>query len=104
VSIAPLKALLGAIVSGALVAAFWSGGPGSAGPQRIGRAGPFVDLSAMRDEGELAFVSRNDLYLVDGPNKAVHQIAVQRGWTALHPSFSRDGAWVVYETEDQTGN
>jgi hypothetical protein len=96
--------VIGAIVSGALVAAFWSGGSGSAGLQRIGRAGPLVDLSAMRNEGELAFVSRNDLYLVDGTNRAVHQIAVQRGWTALHPSFSRDGEWVVYQTENQTGN
>jgi hypothetical protein len=95
---------VGAIVSGALVAAFWSGGSGSAGLQRIGRAGPLVNLSAMRSAGELAFVSRNDLYLVDGPNRAVHQIAVQRGRTALHPSFSRDGKWVVYETEDQSGN
>jgi hypothetical protein len=93
-----------AIVSGALVAAFSSGGSGPGGLQRIARGGPQVSLSAMRSEGELAFVSRNDLYLVDGPKGAVHEIAVQSGWTALHPSFSHDGTWVAYETEDQTAN
>ncbi len=88
-------------MAGALVVAFWAVGSGSAGLQRSGRAGPLVNLSAMRSEGELAFVSRNDLYLVDGPNGKVHEIPVRSGWTALHPSFSNDGAWVAYQTEDQ---
>jgi hypothetical protein len=96
-------AAVGSIVFGALVA-FWSGGSGSAGLQRIGRTGPLVNLSTMRHEVRLAFVSRNDLYLVGGPNGAVHQIAVERGRTALHPNFSRDGPWIVYERDDRTGS
>jgi hypothetical protein len=52
----------------------------------------------MHTERELAFVSRNDLYLVDGSARTVHEIPVQPGWTALHPSFSHDGKWVAYET------
>jgi hypothetical protein len=88
----------GALIIGALVVAMWSGATGSTGLQRIGRSGPAVDLSAMRSEGELAFVSRNDLYLVDGPARTVHEFPVQPGWVALDPSFSHDGKWVAYET------
>jgi hypothetical protein len=92
--------VVAAIVSGALAAAFWP--RGSAGLQHIGRAGPSVNLAAMRNHGELAFVSRDDLYLANGSERTVHRIAVQPGWTALHPSFSSDGRWLVYETEDQS--
>jgi hypothetical protein len=82
-------------------AALWLGGPAH-GLQRIGRSGPLVDLSALHDEGELAFVSRDELYLVDGSARTVHEIPVQPGWTALDPSFSHDGKWVAYEALSQS--
>ena len=94
----------GVLVVGAVAAAMWLGGSGPSGLQRIERSGPAVDLSAMRSEGELALVSRSELYLVDGPARTVHEIPVQPGWTALDPSFAHDGKWVAYETVDASGN
>lgn len=101
--------LIGTSVVGAgallvLALGFVLRGSGSSGLQRIGRSGPLVDLSAMRHEGELAFVSRSQLYLLDGPAGVVHQIPVVPGWTAVDPEFSYDGRWVAYQVERQPTN
>ena len=95
-SIAGIAAILGAL------GAFSLGGSSSKGLRQLGRAGPSVDLSAMRHEGELAFVSRSELYVVDGASKSIHEIPVTPGWTAFAPTFSHDGKWVAYQQQDQT--
>jgi len=66
---------------------------------RMGADGPLVNLAAMRHEGELAFVSRGDLYIIDGSAGALHEIPVGSGALAIHPVFSPDGEWLAYETE-----
>jgi hypothetical protein len=68
--------------------------------QELYGTGPSVNLTAMRNEGELAFVSRGDLYLLDGAAGTVHEIPVAAGRTAVGPTFSPDGKWVAYETEE----
>ena len=65
--------------------------------EQLHPGGPSVDVSATRHLGELAFVSRGDLYLVDAGK--VHEVAVGDGRAAVGPAFSPDGKWVAYETE-----
>jgi hypothetical protein len=67
--------------------------------QQLQPGGPSVDLSAMRDQGELAFVSRDKLYIIDGAAGKVHEISIAEGRAAVDPVFSPDGKWVAYETE-----
>jgi hypothetical protein len=67
--------------------------------QQVHPGGPSVNLSAMRDQGELAFVSRDEVYLIDGAAGKVHEISVAQGRAAVDPTFSPDGKWVAYETE-----
>jgi Tol biopolymer transport system component len=70
--------------------------------QQLGHSGTGVDLSVLRREGELAFVSRNELFLVDAGS--IRRISVPSGWTAFAPTFSYDGRWVAYELEDRSAN
>jgi hypothetical protein len=88
-----------AAIIGAAVAAFSLGRSGSNGLQQFGRSGPRVDLSAMRHQEELAFISRNELYVVNGATRSIHEIAVTPGWTAFAPTFSDDGKWVAYQQQ-----
>src|ERR1039457_4136232 len=66
---------------------------------QIGADGPLVNLAAMRHEGELAFVSQGNLYIIDGSASAVHEIPAGSGVPVTHPAFSPDGKWLAYETE-----
>lgn len=88
-----------AVAIGAVALAFVLGRSAGSGLERAGHSGPLVDLSAMRNQGELAFVSRGDLYLLDGSAGVVHEIPVSRGWTAADPRISHDGRWIAYQVE-----
>lgn len=93
-----------AVATGALALVFVLRGSAGSGLQRVGRSGPLVDLPAMRRQGKLAFVSRGDLYLLDGSAGVVHEIPVSPGWTAAEPRISHDGRWVAYQVEPTGGN
>jgi hypothetical protein len=56
---------------------------------------PFADVRAFAHHGELAFVSRGRLWVLDG--RRGHLTAVSRAWqTASDPQFSPNGRWLAY--------
>jgi hypothetical protein len=63
-----------------------------------------VDVTAMHGNDELAFVSRGDLYLLDGAASKVYEVPIAPGRTAVGPAFSPDGEWVAYRTETDQVN
>jgi Tol biopolymer transport system component len=73
--------------------------PGVGQLQELNRAGPSVNVAAMRDEGELAFVTQGNLYLDDDASTTAHEISVAGSRMAVAPTFSPDGKWVAYETQ-----
>ena len=68
--------------------------------QPLGKSGPTVDVKAFAHEGDLAFVSRNVLWVLAG--NRVRRIAVPKGWTPGSPRFSPDGRWLAYVTTKST--
>ncbi|HMK97980.1 MAG TPA: hypothetical protein VK425_10565, partial [Acidimicrobiales bacterium] len=67
--------------------------------EQVGGTGPMVNVTAMHGRDELAFVSRGDLYLLDGATGRVDEVPVGPGRTAVGPTFSPDGKWVAFQTE-----
>jgi hypothetical protein len=56
---------------------------------------PFADVRAFEHHGELAFVSRGRLWVLDGRRGRL--TAVSRPWqTASDPQFSPNGRWLAY--------
>ena len=92
-------AMVAAVVVSVVVSDSGPSQPGLANGrlEQVHPGGPSVDVSAMRHLGELAFVSKGNLYLVD--DGKVHEVAVGPGRAAVGPAFSPDGKWVAYETE-----
>lgn len=80
-------------------------------PPSAERAGPLtVDAKAFHGFGRLAFVSRHDLYILDGSTSALHRVA-QLGESAdlfpPTPAWSPDGRWLAFAqpgTPDRPGN
>lgn len=60
--------------------------------------GPIVDADAFGRTGELAFVSRGTLWVLDGPTEQVRPIKLPAGILPESPSFSKDGKWLAFET------
>jgi dipeptidyl aminopeptidase/acylaminoacyl peptidase len=56
---------------------------------------PTVDARAFRNEGDLAFISRGALWVLDGSG-ALRRIALQRGAVPAAPLFSSDGRWLAF--------
>jgi hypothetical protein len=57
--------------------------------------GPTVDHQAFRGYGDLAFVSLGALYVLDGSDGEIRQLAAI-GAEATNPQFSPDGKWLAY--------
>jgi len=73
------------------------GRPGGASPARARPAGPVprVNAAAFAGHGELAFVSRGTLWVLDGANRALRRVATP-GLTPADPVFSPDGRWLAF--------
>src|SRR6266571_4493431 len=56
---------------------------------------PAVNAAAFVGHGELAFVSRGHLWVLDGRTGALHQVATP-GMAPLDPAFSPDGRWLAF--------
>jgi peptidoglycan/xylan/chitin deacetylase (PgdA/CDA1 family) len=71
--------------------------PGGAKPAPLRSAGPVfsVNAAAFAGHGELAFVSRGTLWVLDGTTKAVRRVPAP-GVTPLDPAFSPDGRWLAF--------
>ncbi len=54
-----------------------------------------VDEAAFAGRGELAFVSRGELWVLDGATGAVRRVPAP-GTTPLDPAFSPDGRWLAF--------
>lgn len=63
---------------------------------------PFADLSSFSGHGELAFVSRNAVWVLDGEAQTLRRLPVPAGWTPSSPELSRDGRWLAYLTTEST--
>jgi hypothetical protein len=56
---------------------------------------PSVDETAFAGRGELAFVSRGELWVLDGTTETLRSVPTP-GVTPLDPAFSRDGRWLSF--------
>lgn len=54
---------------------------------------PLVNAKAFSQQGELAFVSRNALWILDGANGSLREVTSNY---AIDPVFSPDGKWLAY--------
>lgn len=57
---------------------------------------PFVNVRAFAKLGELAFVSRGKLWLLDGARGSLRRLPLPAGLSAETPRFSHDGRWLAY--------
>jgi dipeptidyl aminopeptidase/acylaminoacyl peptidase len=73
------------------------GRAGGARPARARPAGPVpsVNAAAFAGHGELAFVSRGTLWVLDGATRALRRVATP-GMTPAGPVFSPDGRWLAF--------
>jgi WD40-like Beta Propeller Repeat len=74
---------------------------GPAGPVVIAETAdtPLANVRAFSGHGELAFVSRDQLWVLDGSAGTLRHLRVPAGYTADSPTFSRDGRWLAYVVE-----
>jgi dipeptidyl aminopeptidase/acylaminoacyl peptidase len=70
----------------------------SAGSPTVERVpgGPTVNIAAFAHHGELAFISRNTLWVLDGTRRSLRRITTTPGLHPLHPAFSFDGNWIAW--------
>lgn len=57
---------------------------------------PFFNVKAFVHQGELAFISRNVLWVLSGPHSSLRPLALSKGLTPASPTFSADGKWLAY--------
>jgi len=86
---------IGAIVGIEMQGSTRRPGPGS--PTETA-ARPLVNMKAFSGHGQLAFVSRNTLWVLDGNAQTLHQVELPKGLTPTTPSFSHDGRWLAFVT------
>lgn len=95
-------ALSGLLLAGVALGAFGAFGAGrndGRAPRDLrlrDRTRPFVDARAFAGEGDLAFVSRGALWLLDAGSGRLRRLPVPAGLTASSPTFSPDGRWLAY--------
>ncbi|MDX6473983.1 MAG: hypothetical protein QOK22_2799, partial [Gaiellaceae bacterium] len=58
--------------------------------------GPMVNIAAFAHHGELAFISRNTLWVLDGARRSLRRIPTAPGQYPLQPAFSFDGDWIAW--------
>jgi dipeptidyl aminopeptidase/acylaminoacyl peptidase len=81
----------------ALVAAVVIGDRSSGSPTVVRvPGGPTVNVDGFAGHGRLAFISGRALWVVDGENNSLHEIAVPNGVYPSRPLFSHDGRWLAF--------
>ena len=73
-----------------------SGPPGARSSLTFAPSAPTVDARAFAHEGDLAFISRGTLWVLDGSSGRLRKVAVPRGLVPESPTFSADGRWLSY--------
>lgn len=59
---------------------------------------PFVNFKAFGSKGELAFVSRGTLWVLDGPQRRLREVLLPSGLVPQSPAISPDGKWLAFVT------
>jgi hypothetical protein len=85
--------VIGGIVAG-LVASGGTGRRARRTTLAFRAGGPTVDAKAFAGEGDLAFVSRGTVYVLDGA-KTLRHLVLPSGSVPGAPSFSHDGRWLA---------
>jgi hypothetical protein len=57
---------------------------------------PYANLRAFKGEGELAFISRGQVWALDGDRGTLRRLPVPAGFTPSSPVLSHDGRWLSY--------
>jgi len=85
-----------AFALGVALLAYIASEGGNAGVVGENAGRPFVDVKAFGGEGDLAFISRGSLWVLDGAAGSLRRLPVPRGFDPASPAFSRDGRWLAY--------
>jgi dipeptidyl aminopeptidase/acylaminoacyl peptidase len=91
-------ALAAALLLVAGAAAYLAAESGAVGVVAENAHRPFADLRAFAQEGELAFISRGRLWVLDGTSGRLTAVS-RPGQTASDPQFSPNGRWLAYDTD-----
>jgi len=59
---------------------------------------PVVNVRAFSGQGQLAFVSRTTLWVLDGATHALHRVVLPKGLVPIAPTFSPDRRWLAFVT------
>ena len=92
------------VLVGACALAVFAGSRGSSGIVAETASRPFVDVKAFSRAGELAFISRGRLWVLDGSRGTLREVGSPPGFTPASPAFSHDGRWLAYLVTPQTAN
>jgi WD40 repeat protein len=57
---------------------------------------PYANLTAFEGQGELAFISRGQAWVLDGDRGTLRRLSVPMGFAPSSPVFSHDGRWLAY--------
>ena len=82
------------VVFGAAAYSVVGGGSGGVIAETATR--PFVNVRAFAGRGELAFISRGQVWVLDGRRGTLRRLPLPEGDTPSSPVFSHDGRWLAY--------
>jgi hypothetical protein len=90
------------LLAGAAVLAYVAsaGGGGGIVTETVSR--PFANLRAFSGKGELAFISRGRLWVLDGARRTLRALPVGALSAPASPALSSDGRWLAYLAVRQT--
>jgi hypothetical protein len=71
-------------------------GGGSGGVVAATATHPYANLRAFKGQGELAFISRGQGWVIDGGRGTLRRLPAPGGDTPSSPVFSHDGRWLAY--------
>ena len=84
------------LLAGLGAAAYAAVGSRSGGVTGESAPHPFVNVRAFKGRGELAFISREKLWVLDGGAGRLRRLPVPDGYAPSSPVFSHDGRWLAY--------
>jgi hypothetical protein len=89
-------AALGLLALVAALASYLADSGGSGGTVAETASRPFVNVRAFAHVGELAFISRGALWVLDGSAGSLRRLHAPHGYAVASPTFSHDGRWLAY--------
>ena len=98
------------VLIGAAAVAFLSSSGGGSGTLAETAGRPFVNVNAFRHQGELAFISRGTLWVLDGTAGSLRNVTattVDSQSTPVvpgSPTFSHDGRWLAFLATPQSAD